>query len=71
MKREILNQFLGNNVTITLFDGDVVSGKLEFIAEFCQEQGWRKPGYYAIGNLDFRASHVKKLRQLLYKEDAK
>ena len=42
----------------------VRAGVLEFITEFCEAQKWRKPGYYAIGNLNFKCTHVKKLRVL-------
>lgn len=63
MKREYLNEYLGAKVTITFFDGDVITGILKFCDSFCREHGYRKPGYYYIDNLDFKCSHVKKIRR--------
>lgn len=64
MKREILNYYLGHNVSITFYDGHETEGILEYISEFCKAQGWRKPGYYAVGRWNFKCSHVKKLKAL-------
>ena len=64
MKREALNEYIGHRVNITFTDGKSAEGKLEFITEFCAEQNYRRPGYYAIGHLCFRCSHVKKLREV-------
>ena len=66
MKREILNEYLGKYVLITFFDGcftrDSMEGKLCYCPEFSEKYGYKKPGYYYIENLCFKASHVKKLR---------
>lgn len=61
VKIELLNQFLGKNVTITLFDGTILKGTLQFCAKFCKEHGYRKPNYYYIENTSFKASHVTKV----------
>ena len=65
MKRESLNKYLNKNVEVIFTDGDVVRGKLQYTAEFGAASGWRRPDYYAIGNLDFKASHVKKVREVM------
>lgn len=64
MKREILNQYLEHHVIITFTDGDVLEGVLKFCDRFCAEHDYRKPNYYYIGNMNFKCSHVKKLRQI-------
>ena len=64
MKRENLNFYIGKRVRIEFEDGTTAAGVLEFITEFCEAQKWRKPGYYAIGNWNFKCTHVKKLRVL-------
>lgn len=64
MKRELLNDYLGKKVSITFCDGHKAEGILEYISEFCEAQGWRKPGYYAVGHWNFKCSHVKKLKAL-------
>ena len=64
MKREILNQYLRKNVEITFIDNDTVRGVLGFTPEFSEHYGYRKPNYYTIGNIDFKCSHVKKLREI-------
>ena len=67
MKREILNNYISKKVSITFCDGHETEGLLEYISEFCAAQGWRKPGYYAVGKWNFKCSHVKKLKVLSQK----
>lgn len=66
MHRETLNDYIGQTVTVTFFDGTGAFGKLCFSDELCEKNHWVPKGYYYIpgerGNLYFRASHVKKLR---------
>ena len=61
MKKAELMKLVGNTVRITLFDDDVITGKLGYTTKFCEEQNWRKPNYFTIGNLDFKVSHIKKI----------
>lgn len=65
MKKEILSIHEGENVRIKLFDNKVLEGKLEYIPEFNAKFGYRKPGFFSIGNTSFRASHVKTLKVIL------
>lgn len=65
MKKEILSIHEGENVRIKLFDNKVLEGKLEYIPEFNEKFGYRKPGFFSIGNTSFRASHVKTLKVIL------
>ncbi|MBR6396543.1 MAG: hypothetical protein IKS09_06210 [Lachnospiraceae bacterium] len=55
-----LGIMIGKNVNITFFDGRTVSGILEFTTKFCEEQGWKRPGYYNVNEWSFKKSHVKK-----------
>ena len=64
MRREELNEYLGANVEITFIDNDTVRGVLGFTPEFSEQYEYRKPNYYTIGNIDFKCSHVKKLREI-------
>jgi hypothetical protein len=64
MTREELREYIGKKVSITFCDGHKAEGILEYISEFCEAQGWRKPGYYAVGHWNFKCSHVKKLKML-------
>lgn len=67
MRREILNEYIGDTVTVTFNDGTGAFGKLCFSDEFCEKNNWIEAGYYYI-RVDrfktrcFKASHVKKLR---------
>lgn len=56
-----LQELVGHTVKITLFDNDVVTGKLGYTTKFCEKQNWRKPDYFTISNLDFKVSHIKKI----------
>ena len=56
-----LQELVGHTVKIVLFDDDEVTGKLGYTTKFCEEQNWRKPNYFTIGNLDFKVSHIKKI----------
>lgn len=62
MKRELLNEYIGDIVSITFYDDRVKEGKLEYITEFSAAQRWRKVGYFAIDDQLFKCSHVKKLK---------
>lgn len=66
MRRETLNEYIGDTVTVTFNDGTGAFGKLCFSDELYAKNNWVPKGYYYIpgksGNLYFRASYVKKLR---------
>lgn len=62
MKKAELKEYIGKNVEITFIDGDVRKGILGFSdTPFDDKHGYRKVGYFTIGNLDFKVSHIKKL----------
>lgn len=71
MRRENLNKYIGDTVTITFFDGTGAFGKLCFSDEYSEENDWIKAGYYYIRVngfkiiMVFKASDVKKLRIFL------
>ena len=65
MKKEIVSIHEGENVRIKLIDNTELEGKLEYIPEFTEKFGYRKPGFFSIGNTSFRASHVKTLKVIL------
>lgn len=68
MRRETLNEYIGDIITITLNDGTEAFGKLCFSDEYSAENDWIMPGYYYIrvnGSkiiMPFKYSDVKKLR---------
>lgn len=64
MRREKLNEYLGANVEITFIDNHTVRGVLGFTPEFSEHYGYRKPNFYTIGDIVFKCSHVKKLREI-------
>jgi DNA-directed RNA polymerase subunit RPC12/RpoP len=56
-----VNEYLGKNVTITMFDGDVVEGILQTTESDFERYGHR--GFYHVGgNLIFRSSHIIEIR---------
>ena len=67
MRRETLNEYIGDTVTVTFNDGTGAFGKLCFSDEFSAKNDWVEAGYYyirvnAFKKECFKASHVKKLR---------
>lgn len=64
MTKAQLNQYLGQKVRITFFDGDVKEGILGFTKEFSYQYRYRKPNYYTIQNVVFLVSHIKKLEKI-------
>lgn len=56
-----LQKYIGKDVTITFKDGEAERGILGFTKEFSAQYGYRKPGYYTIGNWNFKVSHIKKV----------
>ncbi len=65
MKKAILSLYEGKNVKVKLFDKTELTGRLEYIPEFNAKFGYRKPGFFTIGNTNFRSSHVKRLEEIL------
>lgn len=65
MKKAILSLYVGKNVKIKLLDNKELIGRLEYIPEFNEKFGYRKPGFFSIGNTSFRSSHVKRLEEIL------
>ena len=63
MKRAVLDSYIGKNVSVTLFDDDMYSGILGFADDFSALHGFKKPGYFYIGHMCFKSSHVKKLSE--------
>lgn len=62
MSKEELIQYVGKKVFIT-FKGEErgIFGTLGYVFEFSSKYDYRKPGYFYINNLSFRASIVKKV----------
>lgn len=56
-----LRKYIGKYVKITFYDGDIRQGVLGYTAAFNASYGYRKVGYFTIGNLDFKLSHVKRI----------
>ena len=59
MKKEELIKHLGERVSIRFYDGTIKTGTLGYTANFSEEYGYRRPGYFTIEDCDFKVSHVK------------
>lgn len=68
MKKSEFMQLVGKKVQITLFDGDTLSGTLNYADDFSEKHDFRPPGYfYIIGDrsrMTFRYSHVVRVKEL-------
>ena len=63
--KDYLMSLVGNTLTLTLFDGTVLRGKLNYCDSFCSKHGYRQPKYFYIGNMSFKVSHVKKITEII------
>lgn len=64
MKKDQVNSFLGKIVNVALNDGSYALGPLEFVPAFNAKYGFRHPGYFYVGNVGFKCSHVKTIREI-------
>lgn len=59
-KLELLN-LVGKKVKVYLKDREKsFYGTLGYVDEFSEKYGFRKPGYFFIGNTSFKVSHIRK-----------
>lgn len=56
-----LNEYLGKEVRVELFDGKILYGVLGFTPEFSAKYNYMKPNYYTIKNWCFKVSHIKSI----------
>lgn len=61
-RSEKLDRYLNKRVEITFFDGDVVTGVLEFDKPYFN--GLLGSNSYSIRNIFFRKSHVKSIKEV-------
>ena len=69
MKISDVQQYLGKYVRIVFFDDTEREGVMGYTPFFSYEYGYRKPNYFYIGNLSFKASHVKKIKEMIEESD--
>lgn len=55
--------YVGKKVHIYFKDGDDISGTLGYANEFSRKYGYRKPKYFYIGNIMFKVSHVRIVKE--------
>lgn len=64
MTKADLMRYIGKKVHIYLKDRaikDGLHGTLEYIDEYSEKYGFRKPGYFYIGNVSFKVTYIRKL----------
>lgn len=62
MTRAELMTLVGQKVKIYFKDSERVSyGTLGYVKEFSEKYEFRKPGYFFIGNISFKVSHIRKV----------
>lgn len=60
MTKSELMTYVGKKVHIYFKDGErSIYGNLGYVEEFSAKYDFRKPNYFYIGNISFKASHVK------------
>ena len=59
-----LMELIGKKVTVYFKRGERgIYGTLNYVDEFSAKHSYRKPGYFYIDNISFKASHVRKLAE--------
>ena len=61
-KAELMN-LVGKWVLIHFKDNEWIYGKLGYADTFSAKHDWRKPNYFYIGNVSFKVSHVRKVKE--------
>ena len=59
---ELMN-YVGKWVLIHFYDNEWIYGKLGYADAFSAKHDWRKPNCFYIGNVSFKVSHVRKLKE--------
>ncbi len=60
-RAELLN-LVGKKVKVYFKDSEKVSyGTLGYVKEFSEKYQFRKPGYFFIGNTNFKVSYIRKV----------
>lgn len=59
-----LDSLIGKAVEIVLVDSISIKGVLGYTPEFSEKYKYRRPNFYTCGDVDFRKSHVKYIREL-------
>ena len=59
-----LDSLIGKAVEVVLSDNFTIRGVLGYTLEFSEKYKYRKPNFYTCGDVDFRKSHVKHIREL-------
>lgn len=62
MTRAELMKYVGEKVTVVLFDNTVLDGTLGYADTFSAKHDYRKPEYFYIGNYSFKVSHTKRVK---------
>lgn len=69
MTKEELMKLIGKKVCVYFKNEEKgICGILGFADEFSEKHEYRKPGYFYINNMLFKASHVRKLIEIEDKE---
>ena len=62
MKKSELMKLVGKKVSIQLYDHDFETGILKYVDEFSRKCGYRNVDSFYINKIEFKASHIKKLK---------
>ena len=65
MKKIVVENMVGKNVIVELYDKETIKGELCYADDFSAKHGFRLPGHFYIKNTvySFRAYHVRKIKE--------
>lgn len=64
MTRAELMTLVGKKVKVYFKDSERVSyGTLGYVDEFSEKYQYREPGYFFVGNMNFKVSHIRKVEE--------
>jgi len=64
MTNKELHTFVGKSVEVVFRDDETIKGILGFADDFSAKHGYRKPNYFYVGDISFKVSHIKKIKQI-------
>lgn len=59
MEKGLLHRYLGQIISVTMYDGQIHIGQLGYTPSYCSRLGFKMPEGYYIGDYHFRAEDVK------------
>lgn len=70
MKKSVVENMVGKNVIVELYDKETIKGELCYVDDFSAKHGFRLTGLFYVKNTcwSFRAYQIRKIKEIEGKE---